>query len=64
MTDGEQCAPGATSGMQYRRFWSAHVDALEHYLDGMEQSTAGEGSQEKNAAAQSPKGIKERRNEN
>jgi hypothetical protein len=23
----------------FRRFWSAHVDALERYLDRMEQST-------------------------
>ena len=23
---------------QFRRFWSAHVDALEHHLDRMEQS--------------------------
>jgi DNA-binding transcriptional ArsR family regulator len=25
---------------QFRRFWSAHVDALERHLDRMEQSTA------------------------
>ena len=25
---------------QFRRFWSAHVDALELYLDRMEDSTA------------------------
>jgi DNA-binding transcriptional ArsR family regulator len=24
---------------QFRRFWSAHVDALEHHLDRMDQST-------------------------
>lgn len=24
---------------QFRRFWSAHVDALEHHLDRMEQLT-------------------------
>jgi len=24
---------------QFRRFWSAHVDALERHLDRMEQST-------------------------
>src|SRR5262245_43950146 len=24
----------------FRRFWSAHVDALEHHLDGMDQSAA------------------------
>ena len=27
---------------QFRRFWSAHLDALERYLDRMEQSTRGE----------------------
>jgi DNA-binding transcriptional ArsR family regulator len=26
---------------QFRRFWSAHVDALERYLDRMEPSTLG-----------------------
>ena len=25
---------------QFRRFWSAHVDALERYLDQMDESTA------------------------
>jgi hypothetical protein len=25
---------------QFRRFWSAHVDALERHLDRMEQSTS------------------------
>jgi len=25
---------------QFRRFWSAHVDALERYLDRIEQATA------------------------
>src|SRR5438874_13437041 len=25
----------------FRRFWSAHVDALEHHLDRMDQSTQG-----------------------
>jgi DNA-binding transcriptional ArsR family regulator len=25
---------------QFRRFWSAHVDALERHLDRMEESTA------------------------
>ncbi|HEU5402343.1 MAG TPA: metalloregulator ArsR/SmtB family transcription factor [Terriglobales bacterium] len=25
---------------QFRRFWSAHIDALERHLDRMEQSTA------------------------
>jgi DNA-binding transcriptional ArsR family regulator len=24
---------------QFRRFWSAHLDALERHLDGMDQST-------------------------
>src|ERR1700739_4727328 len=26
---------------QFRRFWSAHIDALERHLDRMEQSTDG-----------------------
>ncbi len=44
MTDREQYAPDPTSGAQFRRFWSAHVDALERHLDrmdqdGMDQST-------------------------
>ena len=25
---------------EYRRFWSGHFDALEHYLDRMDSSTA------------------------
>jgi DNA-binding transcriptional ArsR family regulator len=25
---------------QFRRFWSAHIDALERYLDRMDESTA------------------------
>jgi DNA-binding transcriptional ArsR family regulator len=29
---------------QFRRFWSAHVDALERYLDGMEKSKKGDQS--------------------
>jgi hypothetical protein len=33
MTDREQYAPGPASGAQFRRFWSAHVDALERHLD-------------------------------
>jgi DNA-binding transcriptional ArsR family regulator len=28
----------------FRRFWSAHVDALERHLDRMEQSTAAKGA--------------------
>jgi DNA-binding transcriptional ArsR family regulator len=28
---------------QFRRFWSAHVDALERHLDRMDQSTARNG---------------------
>jgi len=35
MTDREQYAPGPASGAQFRRFWSAHVDALERHLDRM-----------------------------
>ena len=28
---------------QFRRFWSAHIDALERHLDRMEQSTPAKG---------------------
>jgi hypothetical protein len=37
MTDHEQYPPGPASGAQFRRFWSAHVDALERHLDFMDQ---------------------------
>ncbi len=30
----------------FRRFWSAHVDALERHLDKVAQSTSGKGKQE------------------
>jgi DNA-binding transcriptional ArsR family regulator len=30
---------------QFRRFWSTHVDALERYLDRMDQSTPTKGRQ-------------------
>src|ERR1700686_3126142 len=33
----------------FRRFWSAHVDALERHLDRMEQSTAKKRKNEKTA---------------
>jgi hypothetical protein len=39
MTGGEQ-SPGPAGGGQFRRFWFAYVDALERYLDRMNQSTA------------------------
>ena len=32
---------------QFRRFWSAHVDALERYLDRVEQSTPTKGKTQK-----------------
>jgi DNA-binding transcriptional ArsR family regulator len=32
---------------QFRRFWSAHVDALERYLDRTEQSTPTKGKTQK-----------------
>jgi hypothetical protein len=32
MTDRELYTPGPASAMQYCRFWSAHVDALERHL--------------------------------
>ncbi len=34
---------------QFRRFWSAHLDALERHLDRMDQSTATKGKKEKTA---------------
>jgi DNA-binding transcriptional ArsR family regulator len=34
---------------QFRRFWSAHVDALEHHLDRMDQSTATKSKTKKGA---------------
>jgi hypothetical protein len=39
MTDREQYALGPASGAQFRRFWSAHVDALERHLDRTDQPT-------------------------
>src|SRR5215471_17604346 len=36
---------------QFRRFWSAHIDALERHLDRMEQSTPA-----KNKARSKPRG--------
>jgi len=33
MTDREQYRPDPASGAQFRRFWSAQVDALERHLD-------------------------------
>src|ERR1700683_1799576 len=38
MPDREQYAPGPASGAQFRRFWSAHLDALERHLDRMDRS--------------------------
>src|ERR1700740_537146 len=32
---------------QFRRFWSAHVDALERYLDRMDQPTPAKGKPKK-----------------
>jgi hypothetical protein len=32
---------------QFRRFWSAHVDALERHLDRMDKSTATKNKKEK-----------------
>jgi hypothetical protein len=37
MTEGEQHTPGSAGGSQFRRFWSAYVDALERHLDHMKQ---------------------------
>ena len=35
MSKGERYTPGPASGVQFRRFWSSHVDALERHLDRM-----------------------------
>jgi len=39
MADRQHYAPGIDNGAQFRRFWSAHMDALERHLDRMDQST-------------------------
>jgi hypothetical protein len=48
---------------QFRRFWSAHVDALERYLDRMDLPIR-TGTQVKGDAAQTANATKEKRNEN
>jgi hypothetical protein len=37
MSDREQHEPRDTSGMRFRRFWAAYVEALKRYLDRMDQ---------------------------
>ena len=32
MTYREQCTPGPVSTVQFRQFWSAHLDDLERHL--------------------------------
>ena len=49
----------------FRRFWSAHVDALERHLDHMESVNTNEnGRQREDDAAQTANVTKEKRNEN
>ena len=49
----------------FRRFWSAHVDALERHLDRMDQSTSNEKEDKgEDDAAQTANVTKEKRNEN
>jgi DNA-binding transcriptional ArsR family regulator len=45
---------------QFRRFWSTHVDALERYLDRIDQSRP----TKKDTAAQAATVTREKRNEN
>jgi DNA-binding transcriptional ArsR family regulator len=40
---------------QFRRFWSAHVDALERHLDRMDQSTPMKGKTRKKMARPKPR---------
>jgi hypothetical protein len=39
MNDREQYRPGPASEVRFRRFWAAHLDALERHLDRTDQST-------------------------
>jgi len=39
MNDREQYRPGPASEARLRRFWAAHLDALERHLDRTDQST-------------------------
>jgi hypothetical protein len=39
MTDRKQHAPGPARGAQFRRFWSAYVEALDRYLDRIARLT-------------------------
>ncbi len=45
---------------QFRRFWSAHVDALERHLDRMEIDGMKKRNKRKNDAAQTAKVTKEK----
>ncbi|HYL62332.1 MAG TPA: metalloregulator ArsR/SmtB family transcription factor [Candidatus Methylomirabilis sp.] len=48
----------------FRRFWSAHVDALERHLDRMEQATATKSKTKKRGRGASRGRNKGERNEN
>jgi DNA-binding transcriptional ArsR family regulator len=46
---------------QFRRFWSAHVDALERYLDRMRQSIEDQSTPTKSKTTEKPARPKPRR---
>ena len=46
---------------QFRRFWSAHVDALERHLDRVDQSSTKRGNTNEKEDKGKPKGPKPRR---
>jgi DNA-binding transcriptional ArsR family regulator len=48
---------------QFRRFWSAHLDALEHHLDRMDQPTPTKTKTRKRPRLPNRGGRKEERNE-
>jgi DNA-binding transcriptional ArsR family regulator len=43
---------------QFRRFWSAHVDALERYLDRMGHSRDDQSTSAKRKATRKPRGLR------
>jgi DNA-binding transcriptional ArsR family regulator len=47
--------------VQFRRFWSGHIDALERHLDRMDQPTSTKGKKRRDPARERKK---EKRNEN
>jgi DNA-binding transcriptional ArsR family regulator len=47
---------------QFRRFWSAHVDALERHLDRMEEATPTTATSAKKKAKRNPRGANRENN--